>query len=109
MDWAHIRGVFRQERCGQSFGVCSSDTFHLGLRGVAPGGKAQDFGLLIDTRKPDQCEAWRRIRDKAKADIDKFDREMAVRRRAEQITDSEFDVWFETITKGKHEHAHNNS
>ena len=67
MDWAHIRGVFRQERCGQSFGVCSSDTFHLGLRGVAPGGKAHEFGGKIDTRKPDQCEAWRAMVVKAKA------------------------------------------
>jgi hypothetical protein len=49
------------------------------------------------------------MRDKAKADIEKFDRQMAVRRRAEQITDSEFNVWFETITKGRHEHVDNNS
>jgi hypothetical protein len=103
------RGLFARERAGQSYGLTAGDTSHQGMRGPPVGGKAHDFGLPIDTRKPDQCEAWRAMRDKAKADIEKFDREMAVRRRAEQITDSEFDVWFETITKGRHEHVDNNS
>jgi hypothetical protein len=89
MDWAHTRGLFRSERCGQSFGVCSSDTFYLGLRGVAPGGKAQEFGGKIDTRKPDQCEAWRRMRDKAKADIEKWNATNRLREVAAAITTEE--------------------
>jgi hypothetical protein len=109
METTYPRALFRSERLGQSFGLTAGDTVHQGMRGPPAGGKAHDFGLAIDKRQPDECEGWRRMRDKAKADIEKFDREMAVRRRAEQITDSEFDVWFETITKGQHEHAHNNS
>jgi hypothetical protein len=47
--------------------MCSSDTFHLGLRGVAPGGKAHDFGLPMDKRRPDECEGWRAMVARAKA------------------------------------------
>jgi hypothetical protein len=95
MDWAHIRGVFRQERCGQSFGMCSSDTFHLGLRGVAPGGKAHEFGGKIDTRKPDQCAAWRAMRDKAKADIQRFDEQNEIRSVAKSRTKEQINKFVE--------------
>jgi len=70
MEVAYPRGVFRSERTGAAFGLTAGDTFHQGLRGVAPGGKPHDFGLPVDTRAPDECPGWRRILAKAKADIE---------------------------------------
>jgi hypothetical protein len=83
------RGLFARERAGQSYGLTAGDTFHQGMRGPPAGGKAHDFGLLIDTRKPDECEAWRRMRDKAKADIDKWNKTYRLREVAAAITTEE--------------------
>jgi hypothetical protein len=61
------RALFRSERSGQSFGLTAGDTFHQGMRGPPAGGKAHDFGLTIDKRRPDECEGWRAMVARAKA------------------------------------------
>ena len=85
MGTTYPRALFRSERSGQSFGLTAGDTFHQGMRGPPPGGKPHDFGLPIDKRRPDECEGWRRMRDKAKADIDRFQTEERIRSVASRI------------------------
>lgn len=79
------RGVFRSERCGRSYGLTAGDTVYQGMRGPPPGGKAHDFGLTIDKRRPDQCEAWRAMVARAKADIERFEAEERIRSVAGRI------------------------
>lgn len=83
------RALFRSERSGQSFGLTAGDTFHQGMRGPPVGGKAHDFGLTIDKRRPDECEGWRAMIDKAKADIEKWNATNRLREVAAAITTEE--------------------
>jgi hypothetical protein len=57
-----------------SFGMTSGDSMHLGLRDYNQPYPCPN-GLPIDMRLPGECEHWRRRIEKAKRDIDFFDRE----------------------------------
>lgn len=90
----------------RSYGATSSDTYHLGLKDydeVDPFARYRD-----DDRRPITVPAWREKIEKAKHDIEESNRMWAIRDAAEAITDDEFDVWFNAITKGQNEYAHNN-
>jgi hypothetical protein len=50
--------------------------------------------------RPITVPAWRQKIEKAKRDQAALSAEWAIRDAAEAITDDEFDVWFNTITKG---------
>jgi hypothetical protein len=88
----------RNIRDGKACGATAGDTWHLGLRTydvVDPFARHRD-----DKREPITNPLWRARIEKAKADSERFDRMWAIRDAAEAITDDEFDVWFNTITKG---------
>ena len=57
-----------------SFGMTSGDSMHLGLRDYNQPYPCPN-GLPIDMRLPGECEHWRKRIEKAKRDIDLFDRE----------------------------------
>jgi hypothetical protein len=63
-------------RCSDrgSFGMTAGDSMHLGLRDYNQPYPCPN-GLPIDMRLPGECEHWRRRIEKAKRDIDLFDRE----------------------------------
>jgi hypothetical protein len=85
-------------RDGKACGATAGDTWHLGLRTydvIDPFARYRD-----DEREPITHPLWRARIEKAKADSERFDRMWAIRDAAEAITDDEFDVWFNTITKG---------
>jgi hypothetical protein len=84
-ETTYPRALLRGERCGKSFGLTAGDTFHQGMRGPPPGGRAHDFGLPIDKRRPDQCESWRAMVARAKADIERFEAEERIRSVAGRI------------------------
>ena len=95
-------------RDGKGYGATAGDTWHLGLRTydvIDPFIKSRDQ----EERQPITCLGWRAIVDKARKFKEDNDRMWAIRDAAEKITDNEFDVWFNTITKGENEYAHNNS
>ena len=56
------------------FGMTSGDSMHLGLRDYNQPYPCPN-GLPIDMRLPGECEHWRKRIEKAKRDIDLFDRE----------------------------------
>ena len=56
------------------FGMTAGDSMHLGLRDYNQPYPCPN-GLPIDMRLPGECEHWRRRIEKAKRDIDLFDRE----------------------------------
>ena len=95
-------------RDGKACGATAGDTWHLGLRThdvIDPFARSRE----PEERQPITCPGWRAIVDKARKFKEDNDRMWAIRDAAEQITDDEFDVWFNTITKGENEYAHNNS
>jgi hypothetical protein len=57
-----------------SFGMTSGDSMHLGLRDYNQPYPCPN-GLPLDMRLPGECEHWRKRIEKAKRDIDLFDRE----------------------------------
>ena len=63
-------------RCSDrgSFGMTAGDSMHLGARDYNQPYPCPN-GLPIDMRLPGECEHWRRRIEKAKRDIDLFDRE----------------------------------
>ena len=63
-------------RCSDrgSFGMTSGDSMHLGLRDYNQPYPCPN-GLPIDMRLPGECEHWRKRIEKARRDIDLFDRE----------------------------------
>ena len=63
-------------RCSDrgSFGMTAGDSMHLGLRDYNQPYPCPN-GLPIDMRLPGECEHWRKRIEKAKRDIDLFDRE----------------------------------
>jgi hypothetical protein len=63
-------------RCSDrgSFGMTAGDSMHLGARDYNQPYPCPN-GLPIDMRMPGECEHWRRRIEKAKRDIDLFDRE----------------------------------
>ena len=85
-------------------GQTAGDTMYLGLTDYD-----QPFpcpnGLGIDTRNLRECESWRRRIEKAKRDIEAWYRDIAIDERAEALTDDEFEIWFEALTKGRNEHC----
>lgn len=91
----------------RGYGMTPGDTWHLGLRSydvIDRFAKARE----PEERQPITCSGWREKIDKAKADIAASNVEWAIRDAAEKITDDEFDVWLNTITKGQNEYANNN-
>lgn len=95
-------------RDGKACGTTAGDTWHLGLRTydvIDPFARSRE----PEERQPITCPGWRAIVDKARKFKEDNDRMWAIRDAAEKITDNEFDVWFNTITKGENEYAHNNS
>ena len=95
-------------RDGKGYGATAGDTLHLGLRTydvIDPFARSRE----PEERQPITCPGWLAIVDKARKFKEDNDRMWAIRDAAEQITDDEFDVWFNTITKGENEYAHNNS
>jgi hypothetical protein len=94
-------------RDGKAWGATAGDTWHLGLRGydvIDPFIKSRE----PEERQPITCPGWRAIVDRAKQFREDNNRMWAIRDAAEAITDDEFDVWLNTITKGQNEHADNN-
>ena len=89
------------------YGLTPGDTAYLGLRDYVEPYPCPN-GLPIDTREPGECESWRRRVEKAKRDIEAWNRGVAIQQRAEAITDDEFDIWFDTLKKGRNEHYHHN-
>ena len=63
-------------RCSDrgSFGMTAGDSMHLGARDYNQPYPCPN-GLPLDMRLPGECEHWRRRIEKAKRDIDLFDRE----------------------------------
>ena len=63
-------------RCSDrgSFGMTAGDSMHLGARDYNQPYPCPN-GLPIDMRLPGECEHWRKRIEKAKRDIDLFDRE----------------------------------
>jgi hypothetical protein len=63
-------------RCSDrgSFGMTAGDSMHLGLRDYNQPYPCPN-GLPLDMRLPGECEHWRKRVEKAKRDIDLFDRE----------------------------------
>ena len=63
-------------RCSDrgSFGMTAGDSMHLGLRDYNQPYPCPN-GLPLDMRLPGDCEHWRKRVEKAKRDIDLFDRE----------------------------------
>ena len=57
-----------------SFGMTAGDSMHLGARDYNQPYPCPN-GLPIDMRLPGECEHWRKRIEKAKRDIDLFDRE----------------------------------
>jgi hypothetical protein len=57
-----------------SFGMTAGDSMHLGARDYNQPYPCPN-GLPLDMRLPGECEHWRRLIEKAKRDIDLFDRE----------------------------------
>ena len=95
-------------RDGKACGATAGDTWHLGLRTydvIDPFARSRE----PEDRQPITCPGWRAIVDRARKYKEENDRMWAIRDAAEQITDDEFDVWVNTITKGQNEYAHNNS
>ena len=63
-------------RCSDrgSFGMTAGDSMHLGARDYNQPYPCPN-GLPLDMRLPGECEHWRKRIEKAKRDIDLFDRE----------------------------------
>lgn len=63
-------------RCSDrgSFGMTAGDSMHLGARDYNQPYPCPN-GLPIDMRLPGECEHWRKRIEKARRDIDLFDRE----------------------------------
>jgi len=80
-------------------GVTAGDTYYLGLRDYVEMYPCPN-GLPIDYSKPADSPAWVDRVARAKRDIENNRCRWAIRDAAEAITDDEFDVWFNTITKG---------
>jgi hypothetical protein len=95
------RGVFRSERCGQSYGLTEGDTFHQGMRGPPRGGKAHDFGLSIDKRSPRQCEAWRAMVARAKAFAAASEANRIVSEAAKSLPRPVVKAFLKALTNGK--------
>ena len=97
-------------RCSDrgSFGMTAGDSMHLGARDYNQPYPCPN-GLPIDMRLLGECEHWRRRIEKAKRDIETWNRDIAIQQRSESITDDEFDIWFNTLTKGRNEYSYNNS
>jgi len=93
----------RCQDCG-GYGMTPGDTMHLGLRDYNAPYPCPN-GLPIDTRLPGDCEPWRQKVEKAKRDIERWNREVMVATMAAAITDDECDMWFEAIIKGQNEYC----
>lgn len=91
--------MFWEEKFGASYGCCASDTFHLGLRGVALGGKAIRNGTQIDVRRPSECSGWNAIVAKARADAKHIDDEYRLRAVAESLTLEELKADLESMKR----------
>jgi hypothetical protein len=88
--------------------MTAGDSFWQGMRDYNQSRPCPN-GLPIDMRLPGECEHWRRRIEKAKRDIETWNRDIAIQQRSESITDDEFDIWFNTLTKGRNEYSYNNS
>jgi len=91
----HINRRYINER---SYGATAGDSFWLGLAGgdvVDPFARYRD-----DEREPLTNPFWRARIEKARKFRADNAAMWAIRDAAEAITDDEFDVWFNTITKG---------
>lgn len=73
----HSRYLAWDARCRDrgSYGMTAGDSLHLGLRDYNQPYPCPN-GLPLDARLPGECEHWRRRVEKARRDIDLFDREM---------------------------------
>ena len=91
-----------------AYGMTAGDSFWQGMRDYNQSRPCPN-GLPIDMRLPGECEHWRRRIEKAKRDIETWNRDIAIQQRSESITDDEFDIWFNTLTKGRNEYSYNNS
>ena len=88
----------RNVRDGKACGATAGDTWHLGLRTydvIDPFARYRD-----DKREPMDNPFWRARIEKHKRLREADNAMWAIRDASEAITDDEFDVWFNTITKG---------
>ena len=98
--------IYQRVMNERSFGATAGDSFWMGYGTYDVVDKCLQFG--DEERKSITCRGWREKIDKAKAGIAASNAEWAIRDAAEKITDDEFDVWLNTITKGQNEYANNN-
>lgn len=105
-DNAYRDHVYRRVMNERSYGATAGDSFWMGYQEydeIDPFAQYRE----PEERKPITAPAWREKIEKAKRDIEENNRMWSIRDAAESITDDEFDVWFNTITKGQNEHAIN--
>jgi hypothetical protein len=98
-DNAYRDHVYRRVMNERTYGVTAGDSFWMGYGDYD---EVDSFARYRDEEeaKPITVPAWRERVEKAKRDRAAFDAEWAIRDASEAITDDEFDVWFNTITKG---------
>jgi hypothetical protein len=92
----HVNRRYINER---SYGATAGDSFWMGY------GDYDEVDPFARYREPEESKQitnpfWRARIEKARADRAAVTAEWAIRDAAEAITDDEFDVWFNTITKG---------
>ena len=98
-DNAYRDHVYRRVMNERTYGATAGDSFWMGY------GDYDEVDPFARYREPEESRpitvpAWRQKIEKAKRDQAALSAEWAIRDAAEAITDDEFDVWFNTITKG---------
>mgnify|MGYP006958837955 CR=1 FL=1 len=88
-----------------TYGATAGDSFWQGLGNYDEPRYGTGNGEPPDTRIPSDCESWRKRVAKARKDIETWNRDVAIDARAEALTDDEFDVWFDALTKGQNEYC----
>ena len=98
-DNAYRDHVYRRVMNERTYGATAGDSFWMGYGDYD---EIDPFARYRDEQESKliTVPAWRQRIEKAKRDRAAFSAEWAIRDAAEAITDEEFDVWFDTITKG---------
>ena len=97
-DYSRYLTWDRRCRDRGAFGMTAGDSLYLGLRDFNEPYPCPN-GMPLDTRKPGDCEHWRRRVAKAKRDIEDWNRDIAITRAAEAITDEDLELFISEIRK----------